>query len=279
MRVREYIHTFKNKLSVQYSSREIEQLLFLLFDHYLGFSRADMQLQREKEVGKEEATLLQQALRELQAGRPIDYILQKTYFFGREFFIDERVLIPRPETEELVQLILEAGYGKNGNIIDIGSGSGCIPITLALEGKFKAITGLEVSSAAMEVAEINARRLKAAVNWVEMDILYHRPEGKFDLLISNPPYVTREELQSLQTHVVEHEPLIALSPEVDDPLIFYKRMLEIAPHILHTGSWICWEIHEGKGKEIEALFRDYKLKEIQLREDMYGRDRFAFARY
>lgn len=278
MNVRELKDLCKEQLSTHYDDRESAQICDRLIEEYLQYNRVESILNADKKVAPEIESLVFSALDEMKKGRPLDYVLGRTTFFGREFKVDQRVLIPRPETEELCQLILERELNKKIKLLDIGTGSACIPITLKLEGEFSKVDACEVSEEALLNALENAKNLKAEVDLFKMDILEETPSSKYDVIVSNPPYVLKEELGGLQKHVVEYEPLIALAPE-GEALQFYRRILEIIPDCLKKGGRLYFEIHEDKGEEIEVLMRHHGLKQVEVLEDMFGRDRIAYGIY
>ena len=278
MNVRELKESCKASISKIYEEREADQITDLLIEEYLQLNRVEAVLNSQQEVNKKNRDSINNAVQELIKGKPIDYILGRTSFFGRDFIVDERVLIPRSETEELCQLILEREREKTSRILDIGTGSACIPITLKLEGAYRQVDGCDVSKEALENAKENARDLQAEVNLFDLDILNQFPKDQYDVIVSNPPYVLQSELEELSPHVVEHEPLVALSP-IGDPLLFYKRILQVLPKMLVDGGRLYFEIHEDKGEEVEVLMRHYGLKNVEVIEDMYGRDRMAFGVY
>ncbi len=278
MNVRELKDKCKQELESIYEEREAQQITDRLIEEYLQLNRVEAVLNAQKKVASEIEERVKIALAHLKKGEPIDYILHKTTFFGREFIVDSRVLIPRPETEELCQLILEREDDKKLSILDIGTGSGCIPITLKLEGEYRSVEACEVSEEALENAYENAQNLGADIKLFQMDILKEKPDKKYNIIVSNPPYVLKEELNTLDKKVVEFEPLVALAPE-GEALQFYKRILEILPGIIKKGGRVYFEIHEDKGDEMEKLMKDFKLEKVEVIEDMYGRDRIACGVY
>jgi release factor glutamine methyltransferase len=278
VQLKSYKQQLIKALQQRYAEREARQIAIRLLDEILGLSRAQQVIEAGSELEPKLLGDLEQAQKELLAGMPLDYILGKSVFFGYDFIVNQEVLIPRPETEELVQLILEKEKDIDIAILDIGTGSGCIPIALKLEGNYQQVEACEVSKTALAIAQQNAKQLKAEVELFLMDILVETPNMQYDVIVSNPPYVFAEELQALEPHVKEFEPKIALSPE-GEPLLFYKRILSIMPEIAKEGSRIYFEIHEDMGAEVEVLMRHHGLQSVEVLEDMYGRDRFAFGIY
>jgi len=278
VQLKSYKQTLSSGLSGRYPEREAEQMANRLMEEVLNLSRAEQVLRANQELKDEEIERLNEILDELMKGKPLDYILGKTTFFGYEFEVNQEVLIPRPETEELVQLILERENQQHISILDIGTGSGCIPIALKLEGKYQMIEACELSKTALKIARKNAQHLSATIAFFEMDILKGIPSNKYDVVVSNPPYVFAEELAGLDSHVKEYEPKVALSP-TGEPLQFYNRILEIVPRITKAGGRVYFEIHEEMGDEVEVLMRHHGLQSVKIIEDMYGRDRFAFGIY
>lgn len=278
MKLAELKAEIRDELAFLYQERELNQLINQLIESILGMNRADAVLNAGSDLDEDKLRELRKIKDQLKKGRPLEYILQESYFFGRAFFVDERVLVPRPETEELVQLILERETDQSSTVLDIGTGSACIPIILKLEGNYHSVDGCEVSVEALEVAAKNARELKAEIDLFQMDILEEIPTEQYDIIVSNPPYVFQEELEHLDARVVEHEPIIALTPPAD-PLQFYRRILDILPKCLKKGGRLYFEIHEEMGDKMEVLMLHYGLKEVAVIEDMYGRDRFALGIY
>ena len=275
MTIAEFSNHFKLDFQNQFNESELKNHLSILFDFYLGYNRAQVVMNAQEFIAKEKLVQLSSAMEELKLNKPIDYIINQSIFYGREFFVDESVLVPRSETEELVQWILEREETEGKSILDIGTGSGCIPITLFLEGRFSKVDATEVSEKAVQTAIKNARLLEAEVRIDVHDILTEIPNQLYDIVVSNPPYVKRQELEGLDKNVIEYEPVIALAPESDDPLLFYKRMIVIAPQMIKPKGILYWEIHEDLGKECVELLENGGFEQVELREDIYGRDRMV----
>ncbi|MFT5667057.1 MAG: release factor glutamine methyltransferase [Vicingaceae bacterium] len=277
MTITEFTNQFKCFLQSKFSESELKNHLAILYDFYLGYNRAQVVMNAQELILGETLNKLNAAIRELEKNKPIDYIINQNVFYGRDFFVDESVLVPRSETEELVQWILEREETKGKTILDIGTGSGCIPITLFLEGDFEKVDATEVSETATKTAIKNAALLNAKVEVVVHDILTQVPKELYDIVVSNPPYVKREELEALDKNVIEYEPVIALAPESDDALLFYKRMVEIAPKMIKQKGILYWEIHEDLGKECISILENGGFEQVELKEDIYGRDRMIRA--
>lgn len=277
MTIKELHQTLKSTLVEIISEFEMNDHLRLIFEEVFDYTKADIVLNGEKVLTLPELEKVEKIVERLSVGEPIQYILGYCYFYGRKFITDSRALIPRPETEELVSIVLEKEKSQALSILDIGSGSGCIPISLKLEGGYNKVDGIEVSAEAIEQSIQNARALGAKLDFVKMDILKEQPSLKYDIIVSNPPYVKKEELNILDKNVIEYEPVIALAPEDDDPLIFYKRILAINENILEKGGRLYFEIHEDLGNEVLELFKPYNYSQVELKEDMFGKDRFVLA--
>ena len=214
---------------------------------------------------------------QLLLGKPLQYVLGQAHFFGRDFEVGTAVLIPRPETEELVDWILsECNSGKG---VDIGTGSGCIAITLALESPHLSMTGIDNSPQALNIAKKNAANLGADVSF-ELNNILSETDLKFgdsDLIVSNPPYVTCEDKKYMVARVLEYEPTLALFPNGDDPLIFYKRISHLAKYWLKPGGRLYFEINEKFGPEVVEILQKEKFSAIELRKDLQGKDRMVRA--
>lgn len=276
MRLAEFKLKVDCELRTYFEEREALMHLYILFEKILKVDRAQLSIATDRIVSVHERDAMRMALDDLKSQKPIDYIFNESVFFGRDFFVDERVLIPRSETEELVQWILEEERGEEMDILDIGSGSGCISISLALEAKYGRVDAIDVSEEANQVARINAKRNNLAMEFTCMNILNQVPDCSYDIVVSNPPYVKREELKKLDKNVLEYEPEIALAPD-GEPLTFYKRMIAIAPQILKSKGRFYWEIHEDLGEEIVKLLNQHDFQEIELKRDIYDRDRLVRA--
>jgi release factor glutamine methyltransferase len=232
------------------------------------------------------ASAAQAFIARLLAGEPLQYITGSAAFYGRSFRVGPEVLIPRPETEELIAWILQSlgGAASPLRLLDIGTGSGCIPITLQLElrarGQEAHATGWDLSQDALGVAQENGLRLGASVRWEQVDILSYeaQPEEGWQLMVSNPPYIPAEEYTGLPRNVRDHEPRMALVPPGSDPLLFYRRIARLGREMLQPGGWLFFEIHEGFGGPLLGLLQEEGYRECLLRQDLRGKDRMLRGR-
>ena len=281
--VKDVFEQFKKDLTDVYSPQEAEAIILLILSDLLNTSKAKLKAFSETEIGFQQAEELQDILRELKTGKPVQYILGHTEFYGLPFKVSPSVLIPRPETEELVQWIIETvKHSKTFvvNILDIGTGSGCIPIILNHNLLNTNVFGVDISTDALAIAKENATLNQANVSFIEADILNFSGDislPKFDIVVSNPPYVTLEDKTQMHTNVTGFEPHTALFVPENDPLVFYKAIADFAKKHLNDGGLLFFEINESFGRETMELLRDKSFKNIELRQDMSGRDRMIRA--
>jgi len=260
-----------SKQLTQYDSNEAENLINWLLEHHLGLRRVDMMhFLEENDLSQK----LKADFERLKTGEPIQYILEKGPFYGREFMVSPATLIPRNETEELVHLIIKENAKPKLRILDIGTGTGCIPITLALELKEPEVFGIDISDEALEIASLNAKCLKAEVIFDKCDILTKVPQtGSLDILVSNPPYIPLEEKGQMHTNVLDFEPDLALFVTDEDPLIFYKIIAEKGKKLLKPLGKIYFEINERFGLQISSLLSSLDYKNVRIIQDLNGKDR------
>jgi release factor glutamine methyltransferase len=217
---------------------------------------------------------------ELKTGKPIQYIIGETFFYDCIIRVNGSVLIPRQETEELVDLIIKENRGFQGKILDIGSGSGCISIALALNLPGSSVTGTDISPEAIALARENATLNKAEVTFIENDILSCLPEIGIpaDIIVSNPPYIRNTEKQFMHRNVLDFEPHIALFVDDSDPLLFYRTIMEHTAEILVTGGRIYFEINEAMGKPMTELVESFGFSGVEIVNDLNGRERIIKGR-
>lgn len=278
MVLREIQHIFQSELKDIYGREEINALFFRLTEAYYNISRLTLALQPELTLSREEEQLLFEALSGLKKYRPIQQILGKACFYGLEFLVDEHVLIPRPETEELVDWICsdhKKEKGKGQTLLDIGTGSGCIAVSLARNLPYAKVFALDVSEKALAVAGENAKRHNAEIEFIHQDILKTDTLVEFnpDIIVSNPPYVRNLEKKEIKNNVLSHEPHLALFVEDGAPLIFYRKIAQLAKESLKAGGALYFEINQHLGKDMVEMMRSKSFKNIELRKDISGNDR------
>jgi len=288
MNIREFRDYFKITLKKLYPASEIDTFLFLLLEEYLNFKRIDIVLKSNFNISSEVLTLLKSSTKLLEQEIPIQYIIGKTEFYGFPFILNEHVLIPRPETEELVTFILDKvskleSYHtiKKENtikILDIGTGSGCIPIALKKSLPLAEISALEKSNKALRIAEKNTHLNKVDINLIQQDILKTTElNNTYDIIVSNPPYVRESEKKEIKNNVLNNEPHMALFVEDNNPLIFYDKIAELAKNHLTKNGLLFFEINQYLGKETVDLIRLKGFNTIELKKDIFGHDRVIIA--
>ena len=288
MNIREFRDYFKISLKKLYPASEIDTFLFLLLEEYLNFKRIDIVLKSNFNISSEVLTLLKSSTKLLEQEIPIQYIIGKTEFYGFPFILNEHVLIPRPETEELVTFILDKvskleSYHtiKKENtikILDIGTGSGCIPIALKKSLPLAEISALEKSNKALRIAKKNTHLNKVDINLIQQDILKTTElNNTYDIIVSNPPYVRESEKKEIKNNVLNNEPHMALFVEDNNPLIFYDKIAELAKNHLTKNGLLFFEINQYLGKETVDLLRLKGFNTIELKKDIFGHDRVIIA--
>jgi release factor glutamine methyltransferase len=266
---------FKKTLSELYPSEEIQSFFNILSEKYLNLSRIEIALNRDRRLTETEAEKFQKAILRLQNHEPIQYIIGETEFYGLPFKVNKHTLIPRPETEELVEWIL-SGFPPSGarGILDIGTGTGCIAISLAKNLPNAKISALDISEEALKIAEANAKLNKVEVNFFQTDILAAETlPKKYDVIVSNPPYVRELEKKQMQQNVLKYEPHSALYVKDEDPLLFYRAISRLAKNHLNPGGKLFFEINEYLAYEMTELLKAEGFKNIEIKKDIYGKDR------
>lgn len=275
MLLKEIKTIYHKELDAIYPKEEVDSFFYLTIGHYLGLERFVLALQPDLRVTKAEEQPLFEVLAQLRLEKPIQYILGSVHFMDLDFRVNEAVLIPRPETEELVRWIIEGHKNRKTafNILDIGTGSGCIAIFLAKALENANVFALDVSEKALEVAQWNARKNEVDVKFVHGDIFQTESlQEPFDIIVSNPPYVRMLEKDGMKPNVLDNEPGLALFVPDDDPLVFYRRIIEFAKGNLKKGGFLYLEINQYLGSETKALL-DGDFEEVELRKDIFGNDR------
>lgn len=270
---------FENALKDEYPPTEIFSFFYTLTEEYLHLRRVDVALDPHCELSESDHTRFLHALERLQTHEPIQYITGSTEFFGRKFLVNKNVLIPRPETEELVEWILLDHKSKKANIkiLDIGTGSGCIPISLKKEIKNSEVHSFDISSEALLLAQRNAKLNNAEIAFRKADILETETlHDHFDIIVSNPPYVRELEKKDMHRNVLNHEPKLALFVKDENALIFYKKIAELAVKSLNEYGVLYFEINQYLAEETKSLVEELGFK-AQLKKDIFGNYRMLKA--
>ncbi len=275
--VRDCRRHYSSELEKIYGSDEANALIMILLEHYFGIDRVKIAMEPELRLSESELLTLHFAVKELLKNKPIQYVLGETEFCEMKFFVEEGVLIPRPETEEMVRQLAVGHWPLAAKILDIGTGSGCIAISLAKLLKDSVVTAVDVSEKALEIAKKNAAENDADVRFVLDDILNPKnPElidNQYDIIASNPPYVCESEKSEMRANVLDYEPSSALFVSDNDPLIFYRKILEFAQKTLKPNGQIWFEINEKLGQEMQNLCLEKGFKNVEIIKDFRGKDR------
>lgn len=268
-----------------YPKTEILSFYFLLIEYHFGLKKVDISLSPEKELTAKESELIFSALHRLKKEEPIQYIIGETAFYGLTFKVDQNVLIPRPETEELVDWIIKNSNENQGlRILDIGTGSGCIAISLAKQLPDAEVYALDISKKALQVALYNAKLNKVSIQFIEQDILKTNVTLKgadnlqFDIIVSNPPYVRASEKAAIKKNVLAFEPHSALFVDDTNPILFYEAIVMFAKKKLRKEGRLFFEINQYLSNEITQMLNKYGFTQIEPRKDLYGNDRMIKAR-
>lgn len=281
--IKDLKHAFLPTLDAHYDKQEIEHVFLLLVEEYLGYDKVDYLSKHDHPVDAKSKQLFDNALHRLGKGEPLQHIIGKAWFLGRPYEVSKAVLIPRPETEELADLIIRdvADEGAALRMIDIGTGSGCIPISLKLQFPQSIVSGVDISREALEVAKRNAYRYEAAVNFMLMDILewdtVFMNEQRYDIIVSNPPYITPEEKKAMHPNVLQYEPHLALFVEEKAPLLFYETIASFGLSHLKKGGKLYFEINKNYGQQVCDLLLKKGYGAVELIRDMQGADRMVRA--
>lgn len=265
------------ELNQMYSSEEIKSLVYYLFEEYLSVNKTDYILNSNKTMSESDLLKFNFAIKDLKRGKPLQYILSYTYFCNEKFFVNEHTLIPRPETEELVQHIINVEKDKKGlHILDIGTGTACIPISLAQQMPKHYYHALDFREEIIQLAKKNARFHNKIIQFQLMDILKNTTDklGTFDIIISNPPYVLESEKQEMHINVLKYEPESALYVKDHQALLFYKKIAQVATKSLCKNGRLYFEINENQAKNIQNLLKKFGFTEIKIFQDIHGKDRF-----
>lgn len=263
-----------NKLEACYDSREAGNIAQELFHAFHGWTRSEVVLKATQRLGESELLKYHFALKRLLQGEPLQYVLGYAWFLDMKLRVDNAVLIPRPETEELVRLVAQHISNSNPRILDVGTGSGCIALGLKKSIPDAIITAIDVSENALAVARSNASEHMLNVDFRRLDILTEKPEGPFDVIVSNPPYIPIGEHESMAKRVTEHEPHLALYTPDEDAFLFYKRIMELSNELLTSEGFVYCEIHEERAEELVELANQFSIQTPKISSDFQGKNRF-----
>lgn len=259
-----------------YGNGEARAITDYVLDVCFGLSKADILCGAVEEMTAEKTAELNKIFGHLTEGEPVQYVLGRAEFCGRWFSVRPGVLIPRPETEELCAWITaDSKASASPKVLDIGTGSGCIAITLQLDMPESKVTAWDISADALDVARENAQQLGANVNFVKLDALNAKPEGEWDVIVSNPPYICEKEKKDMAVNVLEHEPHTALFVPDADPLLFYRAITRLAVQTLNKGGRLYFEINPIYADDTCRMMQAEGMTAVELRSDMYGKQRMA----
>ena len=278
MTTREAINRLRENLAGVYDPREIESMTRVIFEDVLLWKPVDIVMRDQEPLPSFFDTKLYGIIDRLLRHEPLQYILGKARFHGHSFAVTPATLIPRPETEQLVDMIVDQNPGSDLRVLDIGTGSGCIAVSLARALKFAHVTATDISPQALAVAQQNAAALKTRVSFVQQDILTTQaPREAWDIIVSNPPYITMSERSAMERNVLDYEPGSALFVPDDNPMLYYRPIAAYASLALPSAGRLYLEINRAMGSQVVQTLQQAGLKNIQLHNDFNGNPRFATA--
>jgi release factor glutamine methyltransferase len=267
-----------SRISLDETRDEKESVAYLILEHLFGISRMHIMQERDIQVTPVHESVLSKMIDRINGHEPVQYILGEADFFGRNFYVTHSVLIPRPETEQLVEVVKEFCNQSNlekRRILDIGTGSGCIPVTLALEVPGSEVSAIDIDQAALDVARRNSDRYHAAVSFERLDILTEGIKNSYHVIVSNPPYIAEEEKTSMQKNVLSFEPHLALFVPDNDPLLFYKHIGRKSFDALAVGGLLAMEINERFGDAVSHVLKKDGFGQVKIINDINNKARIA----
>ncbi|ELR71445.1 Methylase of polypeptide chain release factor [Fulvivirga imtechensis AK7] len=265
-------------IKLEESPEEITSIAHLIMEHIFGIDKTEIIVDRSINANKVQAKELNKFIERLNNHEPVQYIIGEADFYGRKFKVNPGVLIPRNETEELVHLIIKENTGKKIKFLDIGTGTGCIPITILKELKGSRAFAIDIDPRVIKTARQNAELHQVQVEFMLIDILNESiPQHGLDVIVSNPPYVTETDKKEMKSNVLKHEPARALFVEDADPLLFYRRIAELAKNALKEEGALYFEINEKYGEDIQALLEAMEYSNVQVIKDLNGKNRIVRA--
>ena len=277
MKLKEAIEQLRNGLAGVAEPQEVQAMIRIICEDIFNYDQVDVALRQESELPDFAQERITDIISRLCRHEPLQYIVGSACFHGHRFKVTPAVLIPRPETEQLIDMIVDENPASDLRVLDMGTGSGCIAISLARALKFAQVDALDVSRDALAVARENAALLKVKVRFFESDMLSPQPPARYDIIVSNPPYVCWSERESMERNVLDYEPGQALFVPDNDPLLFYKAIAAYAAQSLERGGRLYLEINQRFGNEVKRLLEGNGFDEVRIIEDSYGKTRFAAA--
>ena len=277
------------RLSPIYDKREAGNIADIVMESVTGYKKSERVIHKTSRLSNELSERLEKYLIDLEQQKPVQYVLKEAWFYGMNFYVDENVLIPRPETEELVNWVVEeihssesVGWNRRTIILDVGTGSGCIPVSLKKAIPSAELWGCDLSELALNVARFNSAKLGHLVDFQGLDFLNHVQRNQLphvNILVSNPPYVPEKDMESMQPNVLKFEPHIALFVPDNDPLIFYRAIADFGHHRMHKDGIIFVEIHEDLAVPLTELFTSAGYSSIEVKRDMQGKERMMKVKW
>lgn len=277
MKLKEAIEQLRNGLAGVAEPQEVQAMIRIICEDIFNYDPVDMALRQESELPEFAQERITDLIARMRRHEPLQYIIGWARFHGHKFKVTPTVLIPRPETEQLVDLIVNENTASDLRVLDMGTGSGCIAISLARALKFASVDALDVSRDALAVARENAAALKVKVRFFESDMLLPQPAATYDIIVSNPPYICWSERESMERNVKDYEPGQALFVPDNDPLMFYKAIAPYAQQSLEKGGRLYLEINQRFGNEVKHLLEDHGFEDVRIIQDSFGKVRFAAA--
>ena len=277
MKLKEAIEQLRNGLAGVAEPQEVQAMIRIICEDIFNYDPVDVALRQESELPDFAQERITDLIARMRRHEPLQHIIGWARFHGHKFKVTPAVLIPRPETEQLVDLIVNENPASDLRVLDMGTGSGCIAISLARALKFASVDALDVSRDALAVARENAAALKVKVRFFESDMLLPQPAATYDIIVSNPPYICWSERESMERNVKDYEPGQALFVPDNDPLMFYKAIASYAQQSLEKGGRLYLEINQRFGNEVKRLLEEHGFEDVRIIQDSFGKVRFAAA--
>ncbi len=278
MILKEAIEQLKDGLAGVAEPQEVKAMIRVICEDVFNYDQVDVALRQDSELPDFAPQRIEEIISRLRRHEPLQYIVGSARFHGHRFKVTPAVLIPRPETEQLVDLIVDENPASDLRVLDMGTGSGCIAISLARALKFATVDALDVSRDALAVARENAASLKVKVRMFESDMLAPQPSATYDIIVSNPPYICWSEREAMDRNVKDYEPSTALFVPDNDPLLFYKAIVPYAARSLEHDGRLYLEINQRFGNEVRRLLEENGFEQVRIIDDSYGKPRFAAAK-